>query len=146
RRADRQRGVEMLLQGPPRAWCDGVKDALAVGRLQLDRALLAVAQRDGNVDLQVLDGVLRLVLDNQTGHAVAEHHRILSAADADAIGRLYRGRSKNGTNDDRCPSGRHGYPAWRRCSRRAVSICRIAAAVSSIERRVTSMVAHLRRA
>ena len=79
------RCVEMLLQGRRAARGDGAGHTLAVGRFQLDGALLAVAQRHDDVDLQVVDRLCRLVLDHQARHAVAEDHGIRAALDVDAI-------------------------------------------------------------
>ena len=41
----------------------------------------------GDIDLQVIDGLRRLVLDQKARHAVAEHRGVFAAPDIDAIRR-----------------------------------------------------------
>src|SRR5476649_2666611 len=84
--AQRARRVEMLLQDALGAGRDRIEDTLAIGRLQLDRAFLAIGQGEHEIDLEIVDGLARRILHGQVRHAGAVDDIVGRAADIDAAG------------------------------------------------------------
>lgn len=107
----------------------------------------------GFIGLGKMGGNMVARIKRDSDHEVVAFDFDIAAVHVDAVGRN-RGRcgqyqpqhARDDRLHDRLPFAANRYWAACRCSRRCDSMARIAAAVSSIERRVTSMVAHFLRA